>query len=66
MRESSVTHREIDSGSNHERPVPAQVSVGNIGPERRSHPNGPYPVGDIVGRPDGPLMELLCQVEDKV
>ena len=42
------------------------MGVGNVRTEDGHHPDGADPVGDIVGRRDRALVELLGQIEHKV
>lgn len=42
------TYGEIDGGGDDEGPVAAEMSIGNIGSQNRSHPDGANPVSYIV------------------
>lgn len=52
------TYGEIDGGGDDESPVAAEMSVGDIGPQNRSHPDGAHPVGHIVWCGNCPLVQL--------
>ena len=53
------TYQEINDGRDDKRPVTAEMSIGNVSAQDWSDPNGSDPIGDMVGRGDGALVELL-------
>jgi hypothetical protein len=53
-------YREINYGCDYKRPVAAKMCISNISTQDWSNPNSANPVGDIVGRGDRALMELIC------
>ncbi len=59
-------YREINCGCDYKRPVTAKMSISNISTQDWSNPNSANPVGDIVGRGDRALMELICQIYDEI
>lgn len=53
-------YREIDYACDNKRPISAEMSISNVSTQDWSNPNGANPIGDIVGRGDRALMELIC------
>jgi hypothetical protein len=60
------TYGEINDGRSDERPVTAEMSISNISTQDWSDPNSSDPIGDVVGRGDGALVELLCQKHNQI
>lgn len=53
------TYRKADGRGDEKSPVTAEMSIGNVRSQDRHNPNCSRPIGDIVGRRDGSLMQLL-------
>ena len=55
-----MRYREINYACDNKRPISAKMSISNVSTQDWSNPNGANPIGDIIGRGDCALMELIC------
>lgn len=66
IRWSWKLYRKVDDRCYDEGPVAAEVRVGDVGADDGRQPHRADPVGDVIRRGDGTLMELVGQIQHQV
>ena len=63
---NKYTYHEVNTRSDGEGPVAAEMGIGDVSAHNGGDPNGANPVGDVVSRLHSALMQLVCQIQHQI